>query len=174
MNDANHPFDIERLASLIQFAIRAHDTAAKEPRKRFRKWDDRTPYSVHPIWCAMTILTETTLPAEIRDEGALALLLHDVIEDTRESLPSRLPPRVETLVEEMTFDNYEDEFEHVWDRSEICRLLKLYDKTSNLLDANWRTDKRDHYVAYTIRLADEAERRWGTLNIVRLARAIAI
>ncbi len=166
------PFDTARFASLIDFAIRAHDKFANEPRKRFRKWDGHTPYSIHPVWCAMTILTETTLPADIRYKGALALLLHDVLEDTQAPLPSSLPAGVEALVDEMTFSSYEDEVERIGGRSEICRLLKLYDKVSNLLDMNWRTDKRDHYVAYALRLCDEAERRWGPLNITRIARAI--
>ena len=167
------PFDTARLASLVDFAFRAHDQFANEPRKRFRKWDGRTPYAIYPVWCAMTTLTETTLPEEIRYHGALALLLHDVLEDTKAPLPSRLPPRVEALVEEKTFASFEEEHELIWGRSELCRLLTTYDKVSNLLDANWRTNKRDLYVAYTLRLANEAEQRWGTLNIVRMARAIA-
>ncbi len=174
MNNAPKPFDTARFANIIDFAIRAHDKFFKEPHKRFRKWDGRTPYSIHPIWCATTLLTETTLPEDVRQKGTLTLLLHDVVEDTEAPLPSSLPPGVEALVDEMTFDSYEDEFERVWGRSEICRLLKLYDKVSNLLDANWRTDKRDHYVAYTLRLCSEVEQRWGPLNITRIARAIAV
>ncbi len=168
------PFDTARLTSLIDFSFRAHDKFANETRKRFRKWDGRTPYAIHPVWCAMTILAETTLPEEVRYHGALALLLHDVLEDTQAPLPSRLPPQVEALVLEKTFISFEEEHKRIWGRSELCRLLTLYDKTSNLLDANWRTNKRDLYVEYTRRLADEAETRWGTLNIVRIARAIAV
>jgi len=166
--------DTKRLANLIGFVIRAHDRFPREPRKRFRKWDQRTPYAIHPVWCAMTILTEMSLPEDVRQDGALALLLHDILEDTMELLPSDLSPRVEALVEEMTFESYEREVEDIWNRSEVCHLLKLYDKVSNLLDANWRTDKRDQYVAYTLRLCETVEQRWGTLNIVRIARAIAI
>ena len=168
------PFDLARLTSLIDFTFRVHDKFPNEPRMRFRRWDARTPYGIHPVWCAMMFLTETTLPEDVRDDGALALLLHDVLEDTQAPLPSRLPPRVEALVEEKTFASFEEEHELIWGRSELCRLLTTYDKVSNLLDANWRTNKRDLYVAYTLRLADEAEKRWGTLNIVRIARAIAV
>lgn len=174
MRDTLQPLpDPERLASLIDFVIRAHNRFPREPRKRVRKWDGRTPFAIHPVWCAMTILAETSLPEDVRQNGALALLLHDVLEDTMAPLPSGLPPRVEVLVEEMTFESYEQEVENVWVRSEICHLLKLYDKVSNLLDANWRTDKRDQYVAYTLRLCEIVEQRWGALNIVRIARAIA-
>ncbi len=166
--------DAERFSNLIDFVFRAHDKFAREPRKRFRKWDGATPYAIHPVWCATTLLTETTLPEDIRHHGALALLLHDILEDTEAPLPSRLPARVEVLVEEMTFASYEEEVELVWRRSELCQLLKVYDKTSNLLDMNWRTDKRDQYVAYTLRLCDVAERRFGPLNIVKIARAITV
>lgn len=168
------PFDLDRLTSLIDFSFRVHDKFANEPRKRFRKWDGRTPYAIHPVWCAVTILAETTLPEEIRYHGALALLLHDVLEDTQAPLPSRLPPQVEALVLEKTFASFEEEHELIWGRSELCRLLTTYDKVSNLLDANWRTNKRDLYVGYTLRLADDTEKRWGPLNIVRIARAIAV
>jgi hypothetical protein len=166
------PFDTAYFASLIDFTIRAHDKYATQPRKRFRKWDGHTPYSIHPLWCATTILTETALPADIRYQGALALLLHDVLEDTEAPLPPSLPAGVEDLVQEMTFDSYEDEVERVWGRSELCHLLKLYDKTSNLLDANWRTNKREAYINYTGQLCQNAETRWGTLNITKIARAV--
>lgn len=55
------------------------------------------------------------------------------------------------------------------------RLLKLFDKVSNLLDATWmKRDKWKAYVCHTLRLTDDVERAYGDLNIVRIARAIAV
>lgn len=168
------PFDLPRLMSLIDFSFRVHDQFPNEPRMRFRRWNARTPYGTHPVWCAMTFLAETLLPQDVHERGAFALLLHDVLEDTQAPLPSRLPPGVEALVEEKTFASFEDEYARIWGRSEECRLLTTYDKVSNCLDNNWRTDKRALYFDYTQRLADDTEKRWGPLNIVRIARAIAV
>lgn len=161
------------LAGLIGFVFEAHDQQATEPKKRFRKWDRQTPYAIHPVWCAMTILAETALPEELRTDGAQALLLHDLLEDTTAELPEGVSGRVRELVEEMTFESFEEEAELVWQRSEACQLLKLYDKVSNLLDMNWRTDKREAYKTYTLRLAELAAQRYGELNIVKMAHTIA-
>ena len=42
-----------------------------------------------------------------------------------------------SLVREMTFESFQEEVEHLWSRSAEARLLKLYDKVSNLLDGSW-------------------------------------
>jgi hypothetical protein len=161
-----------RLAEVTSYVIAAHDKQAREPRQRFRKWDTATPYAIHPVWCATMLLTETTLPKQLRKHGAIALLQHDLLEDTKAELhPSTNAPE-RRLIEEMTFASFEEEVEQVWKRSPECRLLKCYDKVSNLLDMNWRTGKRDMYVAYTLRLITEARERYGELNIVKIASAI--
>lgn len=163
-----------RLTTVIAFVIRAHATCATKPSKAVRQWDGQTPYSIHPIWCATTILAETTLPEELRASGAEALLLHDVLEDTTANLPAYTTPRVRTLVHGMTFASFDEEMQLVWERGIEILLLKLYDKTSNLLDGAWMSaEKRASYNAYTLRLADDVEKAYGPLTIVRLARAIA-
>lgn len=67
------------------------------------------------------------------------------------------------------------EIREIWDRPKIVRLLKLYDKVSNLLDGSWMSDEKwnNQYVPYVKRLANDVENNYGTLNIVRIARAIA-
>jgi len=57
---------MEKLVDLIAYTFRAHGEGATKPSKAVRKWDGRTPYAVHPVWCAMTLLTETTLPEDLR------------------------------------------------------------------------------------------------------------
>ena len=146
-----------------------------------RSWDEVTPYAIHPIWCAMTFLSETTLPEELRETGYQVLLWHDLLEDTElKSLPLDTPGEVKELVIEMTFENFAEEMQKVWERSETTRLLKLYDKVSNLLDGTWMSDEKwNEYVTYTLKLTNHVEtisstNKYGKLNIVKIARAICI
>lgn len=169
---------LRNLASLVAFAIEAHRHYPKKQKraKTVRKWDGRTPYGIHPTWCAMMILTETSLPEDLRVVGAQALLLHDILEDTDlRRLPGATPARVRRLVREMTFEGGSpQEMIEVWNRSPECRLLKLYDKVSNLLDGSWMdAAKLAAYRAYTLELAKAAARQYGPgLNIVRIAEAL--
>lgn len=158
----------------VQYAIHAHQGMT-------RRWDDRTPYAIHPIWCATTILSETSLPQDLREDGAIVLLYHDVKEDTKVQLPQGLSPRVLEWIDGMTFEGAsmpggsDIEMREVWSRPQEIRLFKLYDKTSNLLDAIWAPPERIAvYRDYTRRLVEDVAPRYGELNIVRLARAILL
>tara|TARA_Y100001970_G_C14086424_1_gene777576 strand:- start:269 stop:781 length:513 start_codon:yes stop_codon:yes gene_type:complete len=163
----------QRLAKLCLYTLLAHDTYARTEKKRFRKWDQSTPYAIHPLWCAMTILTETSLNEGLRVDGAEALILHDTLEDTYAALPSGTSDRVAALVEAMTFDSAEQERECIWQRSTEVQLLKLYDKVSNLLDGSWMNqEKRRVYETYVERLCIEVEKTYGTLNITNIARSV--
>jgi (p)ppGpp synthase/HD superfamily hydrolase len=163
----------DQLGAAIQHAIRAHTHFPNTPRDAVRLWDRRTPYVIHPIWCATTLLTETRLPEAIRFPGALALLWHDTLEDTRLPLPAEAEPAVRQLVEEMTFASLDEELERLWERSATAQLLKLYDKTSQFLDGTWLPDRRwNQLVAHTRRLEQSAVAAYGELNIVRIARAV--
>ncbi|MEI2774022.1 MAG: hypothetical protein V9G98_26010 [Candidatus Competibacter sp.] len=163
------------LARTIGHAIEAHHTFPRTAADSVRFHDQKTPYAVHPIWCAMTFLTETALPEELRRDGADALLWHDLLEDSTLPLPDWTSERVRGLVKELTFPSFKEELETLWFRSEEAILLKLYDKTSNLLDGTWMRDAQwNRYVAHTVKIADHVEAKWGALNGVRMARAIAI
>ena len=159
----------KRLADLCVYALQVHDNDAVAEKKRFRKWDQSTPYAIHPLWCAMTILTETSLNEELRVDGAEALILHDMLEDTYAALPSGTSDRVTALVEAMTFDSAEQERGCIWQRSTEVQLLKLYDKVSNLMDGSWMNqEKRRVYETYVERLCIEVEKTYGTLNITNI------
>lgn len=163
----------QELVGFVGYSFRAHAEQATKPSKAVRKWDGKTPYGIHPTWCAMTLLTETTLPEELRARGAQALLLHDVLEDTTAGLPQGTPDEVARLVEGMTFASSDEEMELIWSRSGEIKLLKLYDKVSNLLDGSWMSKERaERYARYLLRLCDEVQPLYGNLNIIRIARAI--
>ena len=135
-----------------------------------RKHDKATPYAAHPIWAATTLLHETALPPEVRNDGAAALLYHDLLEDTDAGLPPWASETATAWAEELTFHGgFAEERERIWERSIEAKLLKLYDKASNLLDGAWmKPAKRAAYLAYTERLAAEVEAHYGPLNITRL------
>jgi len=169
--------DSGQLRKILDYAIYAH--SMDSTKEQVRRWDGKTPYSIHPIWCVMAILHETQLSEEIRSEGAEALALHDVEEDTEIGLPSWIREKPRQYVKEMTFTSEvgstEIERKEIWNRPPVIRLLKLYDKTSNLLDGSWMPDEKwnNQYVPYVLELADDVEKHFGNLDIVKIARAIA-
>ena len=163
----------------VDYVIDAHKNHSKKPENAVRRWDGTTPYFMHPLWCATTMITETSLPEQIRETGSLALLYHDVLEDTTAGLLDELPEDVRRLILEMTSEAWAVpegsaiEMQEIWSRSPEARLLKLYDKTSNLLDGVWMPPgKHKAYVDYTRKLADDVRSRYGELNITRIAGAI--
>jgi hypothetical protein len=159
----------------IQHAITAHAQYPQSPKDTVRFWDNNTPYAVHPIWCAMTLLTETRLGEEIRMKGYQALLWHDVLEDTTLPLPVDTDEEVVRLVGEMTFESFREEQEKIWECRNIVKLLKLYDKVSNLLDAVWMKDEKwNNLVDYTLRLRKFVLETYGDLNIVKIAAAVCL
>lgn len=163
----------DRILTSIEFAIKAHTHHAKNPDDSIRFWDRKTPYVIHPIWCAMTLLSETTLPENIRLAGFQALMWHDVLEDTNIDLPATTPKLVRELVTEMTFQNFETEMSEIWNCRKEVRLLKLYDKTSNLLDSSWmKPEKLERYRKFTGQLNQDVLQNFGELNITKIAQAI--
>jgi len=158
----------------IEYIIDAHEHHAKKPKKALRYWDMKTPYFIHPLWCATTISTETELDETTRKEGALTLLYHDVVEDTTKPLPDTLSDRVKELVGHMTFEGGSaEEMEKIWEKPIEVKLYKLYDKVSNLLDGAWmKPEKKAKYVAYTKKLCEEVESTYGDLHIVKMAKKL--
>jgi hypothetical protein len=161
--------------SSIHHTIKAHMDYPKSPDDTIRFWDKTTPYAVHPIWCAVTLLTETKLPEDIRFQGYQALLWHDTLEDTNLPLPDTTAAEVAKLVHEMTFQNFGDEQDKIWTCQDVVKLLKLYDKVSILLDAVWmKGEKWNHLVDYTLKLRQFVLETYGDLNITKIAGAVCL
>ena len=157
----------------LVYVIDAHTNRAVRPDKSTRMWDGKTPYHMHPIWCATTILHDTSLSEEIRRYGSQALLYHDILEDTTAGLPEWLSPEVRELVRGMTFKSSEDEWENLWERSQEVRLLKAYDKTSNLLDSVWmKPERKIQHQNHLRKLVEDVQRNYGDLNILRIAKTL--
>ncbi|MBT6253817.1 hypothetical protein HOI83_01120 [Candidatus Uhrbacteria bacterium] len=163
----------DALMVAVNHAFSVHRDESLKLSNSLRRHDGLSPYAIHPCWCALTILQEPLLPHQLRWDGAIALALHDVLEDTTAKLPEGTTPSVAKLVDEMTFESYGEELNSWWKISREAQLLKLYDKVSNLLDGTWMHDeKAAMYKFYTLRLAGIANKHYGDLNIVRIARAI--
>ncbi len=155
----------------IKFVLEAHSRKAKTESSKFRKWDNRTLYYIHPIWCATMILHETSLPQELRENGSVALLYHDVLEDTNATLPKWLNSEVKRMVEDMTFNNSMEEREKIWEKDSGIKLLKLFDKVGNMLDGVWmNNEKAKIHKEFLKKLTDDVSRTYGDLNIVKLAK----
>lgn len=155
----------------LAYIIDAHTNKARKPENKVRRWDNKTFYYIHPIWCATTLLHETSLPESIRGEGSQALLYHDVLEDTTAELPIWLSKKVKFLIKEMTFNSSEDEWKMLWDKDKQVRLLKLYDKVSNMTDGIWMEQtRRQQHLKHLRKLHENVEQNYGELNIVRFAR----
>ena len=162
-----------KMGKLIRFVFVTHAEKPRQLRNATRLWDNRTPFGVHPCWCAMCILQETTLPEEIRQNGYQALLLHDVLEDTTGDLPEETTPEVRKLVDDMTFEGIDQEREQVWSKGKEVILLKLYDKCSNLLEGRTMyPNRRVLYLAYIRKLVADVRKNYGELNIVAIAESL--
>ena len=162
----------EKLSTLISYVIHAHEKLSKKKDGHIRRWDGKTPYAIHPIWCAMTILTETSLPEDVRIVGAEALLLHDVTEDTTAPL-FECSDEVKKLVSELTFTTNDVSMELIFERSKLAQLLKLYDKVSNFLDGSWRTvEKRKLNLLHIEKLSEKVVANFGHLNITKMAQGL--
>lgn len=165
----------DELGQLFNFAFQKHDRKAIREAKRFRKSDGVTPYGIHPVVCAALLLHETlpVLTQQMKIVGAQALAYHDILEDTTADLPEHISDDVRVLVVGMTFPSSDEEMDMVWDRSPFIRMLKLYDKVSNLLDASWMTAQQlEKYQSYVRKLIDDVLVNYGELNIVKLARCL--
>lgn len=162
------------ILSSIQFMVDAHTHHPKTEKDAVRFWDNKTPYIIHPTWCAMTLLTETTLPEQLRFEGYQALLWHDVLEDTTiTELPDKTSKNVIRFVQHMTFSSFSEEIKNIWLKDKEIQLFKLYDKTSNLLDGTWMNENKwNQYVEFTLQLMENVQSEYGELNIVKIAKGI--
>lgn len=166
----------EELTFWIGHCMAAHGHHWKTQKKAWRLHDKKTPYSVHPIWCASMLLSEPKLDEDTRRDGFKVLLAHDTLEDTRLPLPVTAEPHVAALVKEMTFKSFDEETQELWRKPIQIKLFKLYDKVSNLLDgARWMDDQKwNRYVDHTLRLVQEVSEveKYRDLSIIKIAQTI--
>jgi hypothetical protein len=157
----------------LAYIITAHSLNPVKSTKAARKWDKTTPYHNHPIWCATMIAHETSLEPRTREIGTIALLYHDIGEDTTIPIPGHLPNSIRTAIHHMTFVSSAEEMQLIWTKSQEIRLFKLYDKVSNWMDGVWMDDKkREKYRTYIHNLTSDVKGNYGSINITKIAEAL--
>lgn len=120
--------------------VRAFDFAAKKHVDQRRKGATAEPYINHPAEVARLVIEATGGTDLVVVLGAI---LHDTIEDTgtkREELEGLFGPEVAALVAEVTDDKTLEkavrkqlQVEHAPHKSTRAKIIKIADKTSNLL-----------------------------------------
>jgi (p)ppGpp synthase/HD superfamily hydrolase len=145
----------------ILLIARAADFAARAHVRQRRKGDAAEPYVNHLSEVAL-LLTEATGG---QDAPLIAAgWLHDTLEDTateREELEALFGPDVAAIVAEVTDDKSlkkaerkRMQVETAPSKSPQARMLKIADKTSNLLSialsppSGWDLDRREDYVRW--------------------------
>jgi guanosine-3',5'-bis(diphosphate) 3'-pyrophosphohydrolase len=139
--------------------LRAIDFAARKHKDQRRKDEEASPYINHPVSVAL-ILAE--IGAVMEPEILAAAILHDTLEDTEttsEELEAKFGQRVRRIVEEVTDDKSlpkkvrkQLQIDHAQDLSPDAVLIKLADKTANVLDVthsppkDWPIERKREYL----------------------------
>ena len=95
--------DHKQYAEYVRYVAQAHQEHVLPTAKAMRVFPsgEKNPYFTHTLWCSMMMLLDTQLPENLRDAGAVALLFHDVLEDTSSPLPDSLSPEAVQFVHEI-------------------------------------------------------------------------
>lgn len=147
------------LLQAVVFASQKHRTQ--------RRKDGVTPYVNHPLQVAL-ILAE--FGGIVDAEILAAAVLHDTVEDTDTTLGEvgmHFGDRVRALVAEVTDDDTmphplrkQSEIDHAPKLSEGATLIKLADRTSNVMDlveapaAGWDLKRRQGYLVWAERVVN--------------------
>lgn len=152
--------DIHRVLDAVSFAAEKH-------RFQKRKNPTQTPYIIHPIGVAYTLLTL----GKVRDPDILmGALLHDTVEDTETSfkeIEEKFGSRVTGFVKEVTDDKSlskrerkQLQIDHAPDKSAGAAQIKLSDKLYNLTDLinsppdDWEEERVDEYFGWAKKVVD--------------------
>lgn len=143
------------------------------PKNTMLSWDYSVSRTKHAIWSALTLLTEITLPVEIRYKGYQALLWYDTQKDSTTALPESISTEIRQLVKEMTFLDFLEEQIKIWERSNTAILLKFYTKVATLYDENEiNNNLKNVLIAFTLKLKEYVFKTYGNLNIVQIANRL--
>lgn len=174
--------DYQKFIEYINFIAIAHQEETNQFGKTKRKLlsGQEVPYFTHSLWAAIMLLIEPNLDEEVRTTGSIALLFHDVLEDTTAGLPRDLDENVVELIQGMTvpkepefnFSSFEKEKTTVFTKSKLIQLLKLYDKVATLYDGALPTTRYKEWITLIERLTKNVEQEYGELRITMLAKSL--
>ena len=92
--------DYKKYVDFIAYTADAHQEKTLPTAKKLRTFPsgEKNPYFTHSLWCSTMVLLDTQLPENIRDNASIALLFHDILEDTSAPLPDSLTPEIIYLI----------------------------------------------------------------------------
>jgi uracil DNA glycosylase len=166
--------DYKQYIEHVRYVAEAHQAKVLPTAKAYRLFPsgEKNQYFTHSLWCSTMLLLETQLPESLRDDGAVALLFHDVLEDTSAPLPKSLSPESVRLIKDMTYKNFQDEVAGTLAKDSAVQLMKLYDKVATLYDGSLRSFRYPEWLDFTEKLITNVERKYGQLNIVILGKEL--
>lgn len=152
--------EVSRICDAISFSAQKH---ASQTRKNA----EHTPYIIHPIGVADSILT---IGKVYDPDIIIAALLHDTVEDTDtsfEEIRDAFGPVVEGYIREVTDDKSlpkevrkQLQIEHASHKSDGAAIVKLADKLYNVEGlhedppADWPKERIDEYFAWAKQVVD--------------------
>ncbi|MBP9815960.1 hypothetical protein KBD09_01835 [Candidatus Woesebacteria bacterium] len=135
--------------------------------------EGKVPYIFHPLWAAISLMTDTQIPYEEREKGFKILILHDVLEDTSLELPSWVPQDIQQGVEELTFKDWDDAKQAIPSKSTFIKLLLLYDSLSSMYELHVSERKKHWWKEKVISLTNEVQAHYGNIRAVQMGKAIS-
>jgi len=137
-----------RLPTVDWIAKAIHMVLCNPPLKEeymVRRWDKETPAGIHPLWAALLVFFESSLPLDARVVGFWSLIFHEWLE---ENDPEHIKVMLAEIncgadagiyVQEMSFlkGGFRRECAELFNRRPFTICLKTLDKCSNFLDGKW-------------------------------------
>jgi hypothetical protein len=163
----------EEFKQYLDFAWEAYqknNTTDQEYRQ-----NGNVPYITHPLGASLLLLADVDVPQSERELGCKILMLHDVLEDTSLQIPDWIEEKVKRGVEEMTYadtETDESKFKKISGMTPFFKLLTLYDTFWSLNEKHVREFHRKEWKELVQTLAKEAEKNYGNLRIVQMARVV--
>lgn len=159
-----------KFKKLLDFAYKAYQE--NNVTKQEYRQKGKVPYLIHPLWCAMILITDQRISWKERELGFQALILHDVLEDTSLKLPRWVKPAVKALVKEMTFKSWEEALREIPKKNNFVKLLLLVDALSSMYENHVSLAKRKKWKEITEKLLRDVEKNYGNIRLVQIGKAI--
>lgn len=155
----------------IDFILKAHDKFDMTGKEKFRQLG-KTPYPTHPIFAAQLVLADRRVSWRLRADGFRALLLHDVLENTKAKIPSWVPSSVKKLVNKLTFKDEKTEeavAKRIDQNDSFTNYLLLADTVSNLYEEHVSEQKREAWIKGVKLLMSKIEKDFGKTRLYQIS-----
>ncbi|MFZ6014971.1 MAG: hypothetical protein ACOYUZ_01280 [Patescibacteria group bacterium] len=157
-------------AAKLAHVITALQRDANDPRANVRKHDLATPFAVHPLWCAISILSAPDIEQDLRLAGYKVLLEH-ALEPQTGKAPDADRIQLEQIRSLRCLSRVKnDDGSLRWSAPPEIRLFKLFEVVHNLYDDE--IDGDDLNIKLARDLVGDVQANFGNLKIIRIAKAL--